>query len=202
MPQNLLLVAIITLPFAGSCVAVLLPANERNSEAWFAGGVTLAGLILASAAYPAVLSGGMIRNQIEWLPEFGLQFTLRMDGFAWTFVMLITAIGLLVMLYARYYLSAADSGSRFYSFILAFMGAMLGIVLSGNLIQLVFFWELTSLFSFLLIAYWHQHAQARNAARMALIVTSAGGLACSRACCCWVTWSAATTWTGCWLQAI
>ena len=176
MPQNLLLVAIITLPFAGSCVAVLLPANERNSEAWFAGGVTLAGLILASAAYPAVVSGGMIRNQIEWLPEFGLQFTLRMDGFAWTFVMLITAIGLLVMLYARYYLSAADSGSRFYSFILAFMGAMLGIVLSGNLIQLVFFWELTSLFSFLLIAYWHQHAQARNAARMALIVTSAGGL--------------------------
>ena len=56
------------------------------------------------------------------------------------------------------------------------MGAMLGIVLSGNLIQLVFFWELTSLFSFLLIGYWHQNAQARDGARMALIITSAGGL--------------------------
>jgi multicomponent K+:H+ antiporter subunit A len=56
------------------------------------------------------------------------------------------------------------------------MGAMLGIVLSGNLIQLVFFWELTSLFSFLLIGYWHQNAHARDAARMALTVTSAGGL--------------------------
>jgi multicomponent K+:H+ antiporter subunit A len=56
------------------------------------------------------------------------------------------------------------------------MGAMLGIVLSGNLIQLVFFWELTSLFSFLLIGYWHQTAQARDGARMALIITSAGGL--------------------------
>ena len=53
---------------------------------------------------------------------------------------------------------------------------MLGVVLSGNLIQLVFFWELTSLFSFLLIGYWHHNAGARDGARMALIVTAAGGL--------------------------
>jgi multicomponent K+:H+ antiporter subunit A len=55
------------------------------------------------------------------------------------------------------------------------MGSMLGLVLSGNLIQLVFFWELTSLFSLLLISYWHQTAQARDGARIALIVTSLGG---------------------------
>ena len=74
-----------------------------------------------------------------------------------------------MVLYARYYMSPADPVPRFFSFLLAFMGAMLGIVLSGNLIQLVFFWELTSLFSFLLIGYWHQTAQARDGARMALI---------------------------------
>ena len=90
--------------------------------------------------------------------------------------MLVTGIGFLVVLYARYYMSPADPVPRFFSFLLAFMGAMLGIVLSGNLIQLVFFWELTSLFSFLLIGYWHQNAQARDGARMALIITSAGGL--------------------------
>src|SRR3954462_12161134 len=73
-------------------------------------------------------------------------------------------------------MSPADPVPRFFSFLLAFMGAMLGIALSGDLIQLVFFWELTSLFSFLLIGYWHQNAQARDSARMALIVTSAGGL--------------------------
>ena len=82
-----------------------------------------------------------------------------MDGFAWMFAMLVTGIGFLVVLYARYYMSPADPVPRFFSFLLAFMGAMLGIVLSGNLIQLVFFWELTSLFSFLLIGYWHQNAQ-------------------------------------------
>src|ERR687894_626809 len=70
----------------------------------------------------------------------------------------------------------SDPVPRFFSFLLAFMGSMLGIVLSGNLIQLVFFWELTSLFSFLLIGYWHHTAQARDGARMALTVTSAGGL--------------------------
>jgi multicomponent K+:H+ antiporter subunit A len=92
------------------------------------------------------------------------------------FGILVTGIGLLVAVYARYYMSAADPVPRFYAFFLAFMGSMLGIVLSGNLLQLVFFWELTSLFSFLLIGYWHHRADARRGARMALVVTGAGGL--------------------------
>jgi multicomponent K+:H+ antiporter subunit A len=88
---------------------------------------------------------------------------------------LITGIGCLVVLYARYYMSPADPVPRFFAFLLAFMAAMLGIVLSGNLIQLIFFWELTSLISFLLIGYCHQSASARDGARIALIITSAGG---------------------------
>src|SRR4029078_8304805 len=93
----------------------------------------------------------------------------------WMFAMLVTGIGFLVVLYARYYMSPADPVPRFFSFLLAFMGAMLGIVLSGNLVQLVFFWELTSLFSFLLIGYWNHNARAREGARVALIVTAIGG---------------------------
>src|SRR6185436_14771038 len=106
----------------------------------------------------------------------GLNFTLRLDGFAWVFAILVSGIGFLVVLYARYYLSPADPVPRFFSFFLGFMGSMLGVVLSGNLIQLVLFWELTSLFSFLLIGYWHRNAAAREGARMALVVTAAGGL--------------------------
>src|SRR6185369_16732794 len=117
-----------------------------------------------------------VQYKAAWVQELGLEFNLRMDGLAWVLALLITGIGFLVVLYARYYMSPSDPVPRFYSFLLAFMGAMLGIVLSGNLIQLVFFWELTSLFSFLLIGYWHQIAQARASARMAFTVTSAGGL--------------------------
>src|SRR4051794_4956605 len=170
------LLAVLVLPFAGSFIAALLRVNARNAEAWLAGAVALTAFCLIGAAYPNVTNGGVVGWRTDWVAELGLAFVLRLDGFAWAFAMLITGIGFLVVLYARYYMSPANPVSRFFSFLLAFMGAMLGIVLFSNLIQLTFFWELTSLFSFLLIGYWHQSAQARDGARMALIVTSAGGL--------------------------
>ncbi len=176
MPHDMLLFAVIALPFLGSFFAALLPSNARNAEAWLAGAVALGGLALLWMAYPAVAGGQPIRHEVEWIPDLGLSFVLRMDGFAWMFAVLISGIGFLVVLYARYYMSPADPVPRFFSFFLAFMGAMLGIVLSGNLIQLVFFWELTSLFSFLLIGYWHHNAGAREGARMAIVVTGTGGL--------------------------
>ncbi len=176
MQNDTLLIVLLALPFAGSAAALLFPANARNAEACLAGAVVLAALLIVANLYPVVAGMEVIRSGIEWLPALGLNFSLRMDGYAWMFAGLVTGIGLLVVLYARYYLSPKDPVPRFFSFFLAFMGAMLGVVLSGNLIQLVFFWELTGLFSFLLIGYWHHTASARAGARMALIVTSAGGL--------------------------
>lgn len=173
---ELLLFALMALPFLGSCIAILFRVNARDGAAYFAGLIALTALVLTIAMYPQVTDGGVLQYKYDWVPELGLDFSLRMDGFAWIFAALITGIGFLVVLYARYYMSSTDPVPRFFAFLLAFMGAMLGIVLSGNLIQLVFFWELTSLFSFLLIGYWYQSAQARDGARMALTVTSAGGL--------------------------
>jgi multicomponent K+:H+ antiporter subunit A len=176
MQHDLLLVMLLGLPFAGSIAAALFPTNARNAEARLAAAVALAGLAILWIFYPQMSNGEVIRFELAWLPAFGLAFTLRLDGFAWMFGVLVTGIGFLVVLYARYYMSPADPVPRFFSFFLAFMGSMLGVVLSGNLIQLVFFWELTSLFSFLLIGYWHHNAAARDGARMSLVVTSAGGL--------------------------
>ncbi|MEE1658262.1 monovalent cation/H+ antiporter subunit A [Microvirga sp. CF3062] len=176
MSSGMPLLAIVALPFIGSLVAAFLRQDARNGAAFLAGTVALCATILTAVQYPAVGRGGVLRTSLEWIPTLGLDFTLRMDGFTWLFTMLVTGIGFLVALYARYYMSPADPVPRFFAFLLAFMGAMLGIVLSGNLIQLVFFWELTSLFSFLLIGYWHHNASARDGARMALTVTASGGL--------------------------
>ncbi|RIK98307.1 MAG: monovalent cation/H+ antiporter subunit A [Proteobacteria bacterium] len=176
MPYDALLVAVVSLPFVGSLVAALLPANARNAEAWLAGGVASTCLVLSASLYSVMASGEAVVATTNWLPEFGLSFTLRIDGFAWLFTQIVAGIGLLVVLYSRYYMSPKDPVPRFFALLLAFMGSMLGIVLSGNLIQLVFFWELTSLLSFLLIGYWHHNAAARDGARMALTVTSIGGL--------------------------
>ena len=171
------LTLIFLLPFLGSLFAAFLPSNARNAEAWLAGAVAATATALAVSLYPQVAAEGVLRMTLPWAPALGLDFSLRMDGFAWMFTVLITGMGTLVVVYARYYMSPADPVPRFFSFFLAFMGAMLGIVLSGNLIQMAMFWELTSLASFMLIAYWHHRVDARRGARMALIVTGAGGLA-------------------------
>lgn len=171
-----LLLLLLALPFLGSFVAALLKTAARTAAASVAGLVALAALAITAALYPSVAGGNVVRISYEWLPTLDLNFTLRMDGFAWMFAMLITGIGLLVAVYARYYMSKEDPVPRFFSFLLAFMGAMLGIALSGNLILLAIFWELTSIVSFLLIGYWHQNAAARDGARMALTVTGMGGL--------------------------
>ncbi|MGY2377919.1 monovalent cation/H+ antiporter subunit A [Pseudomonas sp. SDO524_S393] len=170
------LIVLLLLPFLGSCLAALLPHNARNTESLLAGLVALVGTVQVALLYPQIAQGGVIREEFLWLPSLGLNFVLRMDGFAWLFSLLVLGIGTLVSLYARYYMSPDDPVPRFFAFFLAFMGAMLGLVISGNLIQIVFFWELTSLFSFLLIGYWHHRADARRGAYMALMVTGAGGL--------------------------
>ncbi len=125
---------------------------------------------------PGLLDGEVVRWQHAWMPALGLDFSLYIDGLAALFALLVFGIGILVAIYARYYMPAHYPLKRFYTLMLAFMGAMLGIVMAGNVIQLVFFWELTSLVSFLLIGYWHQGESARDAARTALIVTGGGGL--------------------------
>ncbi len=170
------LVFLIALPFIASVLAAMLPADARNRESTLAGLVALGCTIQVAWLFPQVANGNVLRQEIRWLPSLGLDLVFRLDGFAWLFCMMILGIGALVVLYARYYMSPEDPVPRFFSFLLAFMGAMMGVVLSGNLIQLVLFWELTSLFSFLLIGYWHHRRDARRGARMALTVTGAGGL--------------------------
>ena len=171
------LVYLLLLPFAGSLLAALMPTHARTAAAGWAALVSLAALVWVALLFPTLQTGQVMHEEYRWIPSAGINFSVRMDGFAWMFAMLVTGIGLLVALYARYYMSKNDPVPRFFSFFLAFMGAMLGVVLSGNVVQLVFFWELTSLFSFMLIGYWYHRKDARRGARMALTVTGAGGLA-------------------------
>jgi multicomponent K+:H+ antiporter subunit A len=164
------------LPFLASLVTVVLPTRARTVHASVAGAVATGLAIWLLTLFPLIQNGGVIRETLQWIPSLGLDLVVRIDGFAWMFALLITVVGALVCLYSRYYMSPDDPAARFYAQFLVFMGAMLGVVLSGNLLQLVLFWELTSLVSFLLIGYWHHRTDAQRGARMALIVTGAGGL--------------------------
>ncbi len=110
-----------------------------------------------------------------WVPALGIDLAFRMDGLSAVFVILISGIGALILLYAGSYMKT-DLG-RLLGLLLLFLGAMLGIVLSDDLFVLFIFWELTSVASFLLIGFKHDQEGARASARQALLVTGAGGLA-------------------------
>ncbi len=151
------------------------PARRRLT-AWLAAVVTAAALALLLAMAPAVFSGQVLLGGADWVPSIGLNARFRLDGLALMFAGLITGIGLLIILYAAWYLGDDDAAGKFYTLLMLFMAAMLGIVLSDNLLLLVVFWELTSISSFLLVGYWGHKAEARAGARMALAVTGGGGL--------------------------
>ncbi|MDP2697330.1 monovalent cation/H+ antiporter subunit A [Thalassospira sp.] len=171
------LTLIVLLPFIGAVLPAIMIRAGRNACATATGSVTLLALILLAVQAPAVFSGEVISVRYDWLTGLGLNVTFFLDGLGFLFASLILGIGLLIIIYARFYLSKDDPMGRFYVFLLLFQGAMVGIVLSDNILLLLIFWELTSLSSFLLIGYWKHLPEGRQGARMALTVTGAGGLA-------------------------
>ena len=171
------LALIAALPFLGALLPGLAIRAGRTACATLTGAVTATALLLLALEAPAVLSGETVTTRIDWLPALGLNANFRLDGLGLLFAGLILGIGLLIILYARFYLSKSDPMGVFFTYLMLFQGAMVGIVLSDNILLLLIFWELTSLSSFLLIGYWKHLAEGRQGARMALAVTGGGGLA-------------------------
>jgi multicomponent K+:H+ antiporter subunit A len=172
--MHIALVALI--PIVGALLPPLTIRAGRNLCTAVTAAVTLAALALLLTNAAAVYRGEVVRAGGEWVPQLGLSFRFFIDGLGLFFAVLILGIGLLIIVYARFYLGRQDPVGRFFAYLLLFQGAMLGIVLSDNVLLLVIFWELTSLSSFLLIGYWHHLPEGRQGARMALVVTGGGGL--------------------------
>ena len=173
--MSLFLIA--ALPFLGAIFPALLIRAGRKAATLSTAAVSLLALIGLLIHAPAVLRGEVVTARLDWLPGLGLNANFYLDGLGLLFAGMILGIGILIILYARFYLSREDPMGQFYCYLLLFQGAMVGIVLSDNILLLLVFWELTSLSSFLLIGYWRHLPAGRQGARMALAVTGAGGLA-------------------------
>ncbi len=124
-----------------------------------------------------VQAGQAVTGGYLWVPSFNVSYSWLIDGLSLTFVLLISGIGALIILYAGGYLKGHAQQGRFFSFILMFMGSMLGVVVSDSFLMLFIYWELTSITSFLLIGFDHAREASRRAAIQALVVTGGGGLA-------------------------
>ena len=157
--------------------------NDASSPRW----ITPAGLlpVVVSAALftyfaqmvPVIAAGDTLRFVWSWVPSLGVNISFLIDGLSLTFALLITGIGAVVMLYSARYLAGHHHQARFSFFLTSFMLAMLGVVLSDNLLGLFVFWELTTITSYLLIGFSHTTRKSRRSALQALLVTGTGGLA-------------------------
>ncbi|NJC09094.1 monovalent cation/H+ antiporter subunit A [Polymorphobacter fuscus] len=171
------LYTLLALPFLA---ALLVAVVGDRGRIWHSGPAALAsaaGLLLLLSLAPGVLAGRAAAVSMAWVPAIGLDFALMVDPLGLMFAGLILGIGLLVIVFGHFYLAEGEATLRFFASLMLFQGAMLGIVVSGNVLLLLVFWEMTSLSSFLLIGFWQDKAEARQGARMALAVTGGGGLA-------------------------
>jgi len=139
--------------------------------------VPLGAFAHALAVGPAVLAGEALVERAAWIPQLQLTLDLRMDALGWLMTLIVTGVGALVMVYCAFYFGRDSEGiGRFASTLTAFAGAMYGLVLAEDVFLLFVFWELTSVFSYLLIGHYQGRKASRGAALQALITTTLGGL--------------------------
>lgn len=176
MSVSFTLFAAVFAPFLGAALAPFLGGWLRARAGYLLALAFMPALALATWA-EGVGEGGALDASVPWVPSINLDISLRADGFSLLFALIVAGIGVLIMLYAASYLGAKERHGRFYSYLLLFGGAMLGFVLSDNLIALFAFWELTSISSFLLIGFWGSRSASVDGALKALVITALGGLA-------------------------
>lgn len=137
----------------------------------------IAAFVQAAIQTPAVLAGNIPFEAFNWIPPLGIELSMRMTTLSWVMTLIVTGVGALVMVYCRWYFRGKTEGlAQFSAVLLAFAGAMYGLVLTDDLVVLIMFWEITSVLSYLLIGYYNRRSASRRAALQALLVTSLGGL--------------------------
>lgn len=164
------------LPFLASALAPFLTRLLGDRAAWVLALAPALAFLHFCAFLPEIADGEVVTGGYAWAPSFNLSFSWFLDGLSLTFALLVTGMGMLIVAYSGSYMKGHEGLGRFLSFILAFMGAMLGLVVSDSFLMLFVYWELTSITSFLLIGFDHEREAARRAALQALVVTGGGGL--------------------------
>ena len=165
-------------PLIYSLFMIFFKKFHRIHTGWFILPLPILLFIYFLSFLPVTSNQKMVTETFNWIPSLGINFTAKADGLSLLFALLITGIGALVVFYSIYYLDRMkEKLPSFYVYLLLFMGAMLGVVLSDNLIVMYAFWELTSFSSFLLIGYWYGREQSRYGAQKSMLITVFGGLA-------------------------
>ncbi|GAB3534204.1 Na+/H+ antiporter subunit A [Arthrobacter tecti] len=173
--------------FAMAMIAPLIFRRLGRSAFYILAAVPAAGFAWLIATFPNYTAEGQTAANghpnappsvvVPWIPQLQLELAFRMDALSAVLSILVLGVGALVLFYcARYFKQDEPNIGPFGAQLLAFAGAMFGLVIADDLILLFIFWELTTVLSYLLIGYSRHRLAARRAALQALIVTTLGGL--------------------------
>lgn len=174
------MLAVLVAHAVATALAPLLVARWGRTAFYALALVPLGSLIWVIRNWPG--HGRTPTLDIPWLPELSMDITLRFDALAAIMSVLVLAIGALVLFYCAGYFHHHDGHTEkrlpsFAAELVAFSGAMFGLVVSDNMLVLYIFWETTTVLSFLLVGHYAERATSRRAATQALLVTTLGGLA-------------------------
>lgn len=160
---------------------VLLAAGRQWKEAGAYVGIvaTLASFIVAVLVFVERLGDGAENytwNGLEWLKlgDYSLAMGYEINNLNALMLLVVSLVSLLVNLYSKGYMQHDERISVFFSYVALFTFAMLGVVMSENILQLYIFWELVGLGSFLLIGFWYFKPEAKAAAKKAFVMTRIG----------------------------
>ena len=170
---------IIFFPFAAALIIPWFAERFRKQAAWFAMTAPIVSTSALFDLYGEWAAGGQktITRVISWVPAANVEISFMVDGLSLMWGLLVAGMGALIVLYSHWYLHPHESLGRYYGFLIAFMGSMLGVVFSDHLISLFIFWELTSITSFFLIGFWSDRDASNYGATKAILITGSGGLA-------------------------
>jgi multicomponent Na+:H+ antiporter subunit A len=166
-------------PLIAIAVGIVTPLVRRvagRATGWLLALVPVAIALPVVARLPLGLDEAH-RTRVTWIESLGVDLATYLDGLSATFVLLICGIGAVIVIYAEGYMNGGPRAGRVQGALMVFLGAMLGIVLSDDLISLFVYWELTSVCSFYLVGVKHESEDGRTGALRALFVTGGGGLA-------------------------
>ncbi|HKL37744.1 MAG TPA: proton-conducting transporter membrane subunit, partial [Bacteroidales bacterium] len=162
--------------FLAAGVSLTIPSKASHLKGWLLALFPLGIFIYLLMLIPVIDQQGSLEFFWPWMTSIGFNIHFILDGLSLIFALLITGIGAFILIYAHDYMKEYSHTKRFYFYLLVFMGSMLGLVLSANLLLLFVFWELTGISSFMLIGFKHQYENVRKAALQALLITGFGGL--------------------------
>lgn len=163
--------------FVGALLAPIFSIVLKGKEGVSLSIVSGAAFVYFFTFYDDIRDGEVIVSTYSWINELGLSISFYLDGLSLLFCLLVLGIGTLILIYSNGYMLTHHHKGRFYSFMMLFLGSMLGLVTAGNLISLYIFWELTTISSYLLIGFYNHKEDSRKAALQALLITAFGGLA-------------------------